>query len=152
MPSARNRGGNQSQMAPLRKRLKQADRQPVATRDNLFAAHGKEGIDDPSPSEGSLALLTNQSHLPRVHCRGLGYGLEYRTVSEPCISLQLVAAMNPHSFSKLQSAADRGSCSAWTFNPKVVGSIPTRPIVFLRVNAGGGALSTSPDLPPRAFW
>jgi hypothetical protein len=34
--------GNQSQMAPLRKRLKQADRQPVATHGNRFAAHGKE--------------------------------------------------------------------------------------------------------------
>jgi hypothetical protein len=39
-------GGNQSQMAPLRKRLKQADRQPVATHGNRFGAHGKEAVDD----------------------------------------------------------------------------------------------------------
>src|SRR6266496_6012705 len=46
-------GGNRSQMAPPRKRLKQADRQPVATHGNRFGAHGKEGVDGSSPSEGS---------------------------------------------------------------------------------------------------
>jgi len=44
--------GNQSQIAPLRKRLKQADRQPAATHGNRFAAYGKEGVDGSSPSQG----------------------------------------------------------------------------------------------------
>jgi hypothetical protein len=35
-----------------RKPLKQADPQPVATHGNRFAAHGKEGVDGSSPSEG----------------------------------------------------------------------------------------------------
>jgi hypothetical protein len=41
-------GGNRSQMAPLRKRLKQADRRLLATHGNRFAAHGKEGVDGSS--------------------------------------------------------------------------------------------------------
>jgi hypothetical protein len=45
-------GGNQSQMERPRKRLKQGDRQPLATHGNRFAAHGKEGVDGSSPSEG----------------------------------------------------------------------------------------------------
>jgi hypothetical protein len=40
-------------MGGPRKRLKQADRQPVATHGNGFGAHGKEGVDGSSPSEGS---------------------------------------------------------------------------------------------------
>jgi hypothetical protein len=48
-PSGRNRW----QMGHARKRLKQADRQPVATHGNRFGAHGKEGVDGSSPSEGS---------------------------------------------------------------------------------------------------
>ena len=47
-PSGRNRW----QMAHPRKRLKQADRQPVATHGNRFAAHGKEGVSGSSPEEG----------------------------------------------------------------------------------------------------
>jgi len=43
-------GGNQSQMQASRKRLKQADRQTVATHRNGF--DGKEGVDGSSPSEG----------------------------------------------------------------------------------------------------
>ncbi len=35
-----------------RKPLKQADPQPVATQGNRFGAHGKEGVDGSSPSEG----------------------------------------------------------------------------------------------------
>jgi hypothetical protein len=51
-PSGRNRwqpvaNGTHS------KTLKQADPQPVATRGNRFGAHGKEGVDGSSPSEGS---------------------------------------------------------------------------------------------------
>src|SRR5438309_11557491 len=36
-------GGNRWQIGRARKPLKQADRQPVATHGNRFAAHGKEG-------------------------------------------------------------------------------------------------------------
>jgi len=36
----------------LEKPLKQADPQLVATHGNRFAAHGKEGVDGSSPSEG----------------------------------------------------------------------------------------------------
>jgi hypothetical protein len=39
------------------------------------------------------------------------YGLEYRRVSERCISLRFVAALLPHSFSKMQLRAVRCSCS-----------------------------------------
>jgi hypothetical protein len=49
-------GGNRSQMRTRRKRLKQADRQPVATHGNRFGAHGKEGVDGSSPSEGSAKV------------------------------------------------------------------------------------------------
>ncbi len=48
-PSGRNRW----QIGRARKPLKQADPQPVATHGNRFAAHGKEGVDGSSPSEGS---------------------------------------------------------------------------------------------------
>src|SRR5713101_7952394 len=44
--------GNRWQMGHVRKPLKQADPQPVATHGNRFAAHGKEGVDGSSPSEG----------------------------------------------------------------------------------------------------
>jgi hypothetical protein len=40
-------------MGRVRKPLKQAGSQPVATHDNRFGAHGKEGVDGSSPSEGS---------------------------------------------------------------------------------------------------
>jgi hypothetical protein len=46
-------GGSGWQMREARKRLKQGDPQPVATHGNRFAAHGKEGVDGSSPSEGS---------------------------------------------------------------------------------------------------
>jgi hypothetical protein len=45
-------GGNRSQIGRPRKPLKQADPQPVATHGNRFGAHGKEGVDGSSPSEG----------------------------------------------------------------------------------------------------
>ena len=41
--------------ARARKRRKQADTQPVATHRNRFGAHGKEGVDGSSPSEGSAS-------------------------------------------------------------------------------------------------
>jgi hypothetical protein len=50
-------GGNRSQMEGPRKRLKQADRQPVATQGNGSAAHGKEGVSGSSPEEGSVTKL-----------------------------------------------------------------------------------------------
>jgi len=45
-------GRNRWQMGGARKPLKQADPQPVATHGNGFEAHGKEGVDGSSPSEG----------------------------------------------------------------------------------------------------
>jgi hypothetical protein len=45
------------------------------------------------------------------------YRLEYRLVSEPCISLHFVAARLSHSYCKLLLTAGRCSCSARTFNP-----------------------------------
>ncbi len=56
-------GGNRSQMGEPRKRLKQADRQPVATHGNGFGAHGKEGVDGSSPSEGFTKFLLSGSFL-----------------------------------------------------------------------------------------
>jgi hypothetical protein len=49
-------GGNRSQMEHPQKPLKQADPQPMATHGNGFGAHGKEGVDGSSPSEGSKYL------------------------------------------------------------------------------------------------
>jgi hypothetical protein len=43
-------------MGDPRKPLKQADPQPVATHGNGFGAHGKEGVDGSSPSEGSAKV------------------------------------------------------------------------------------------------
>src|SRR5713226_35281 len=45
-------GGNRSQIEGPRKRLKQPDRQPVATHGNGSGAHGKEGVNGSSPLEG----------------------------------------------------------------------------------------------------
>jgi hypothetical protein len=50
-PSGRNRWQPVANGTP-RKPFKQADPQPVATHGNRFAAHGKEGVDGSSPSEG----------------------------------------------------------------------------------------------------
>ena len=50
-------GGNLWQMEHPRKPFKQADPQPVATHGNRFGAHGKEGVDGSSPSEGSAKSL-----------------------------------------------------------------------------------------------
>ena len=44
--------GNRTQVRCQRKRLKRADRQPVATDGNLPSFDGKEGVDGSSPSEG----------------------------------------------------------------------------------------------------
>jgi len=50
-PSGRNRWQRVANGTPP-KPLKQADPQPVATHGNRFGAHGKEGVDGSSPSEG----------------------------------------------------------------------------------------------------
>jgi hypothetical protein len=61
-------GGNRWQMPQLRKRLNQADRQRVATHGNRFGAHGKEGVDGSSPSEGFEKMAAQV--LDHVHVRG----------------------------------------------------------------------------------
>jgi hypothetical protein len=50
-PSGRNRW-QPTANETTRKPLKQADPQPVATHGKRFGAHGKEGVDGSSPSEG----------------------------------------------------------------------------------------------------
>jgi hypothetical protein len=62
-------GRNQWQMEHPQKPLKQADPQPVATHGNRFGAHGKEGVDGSSPSEGfseapSTARADGSSGIP----------------------------------------------------------------------------------------
>jgi hypothetical protein len=53
-------GRNRWQMGEPRKRLEQADPQPVATHGNRFGAHGKEGVDGSSPSEGFDKVPANR--------------------------------------------------------------------------------------------
>jgi hypothetical protein len=65
---------NRSQNAPARKRLKQADRQPVATHGNRFGAHGKEHVchrlpavaDDPLLDKEGVTFLAPQREVVRV--------------------------------------------------------------------------------------
>jgi hypothetical protein len=45
-------GGNRWQMGRARRRLKHADPQRASTHGNGSGAHGKEGVDGSSPSEG----------------------------------------------------------------------------------------------------
>src|SRR5438552_1591675 len=59
-------GGNRWQMGHPRKPLKQADPQPVATHGNRIGAHGKEGVDGSSPSEGFVSSLLISSFRPLV--------------------------------------------------------------------------------------
>src|SRR5438477_5851156 len=66
-------GGNRWQMGHPRKPLKQANPQPVATHGNRIGAHGKEGVDGSSPSEGltkgqQMALFLAQASCDR-RCR-----------------------------------------------------------------------------------
>jgi hypothetical protein len=56
-------GRNQSQPVAngtTSKPLKQPDPQPVATHGNRFGAHGKEGVDGSSPSEGFNEMPANR--------------------------------------------------------------------------------------------
>jgi hypothetical protein len=62
-------GGNRWQMGRARKPLKLADTQPVATHRNRFTAHGKEGVDGSSPSEG-LQIPANQDFVLSTLNRG----------------------------------------------------------------------------------
>ena len=84
-PSGRNRSQPVANR-PAPKRLKSAYRQPVATDGNGFGAHGKEGVDGSSPSEGFmkrpaksgflLSAQTSRRHLAgtrRVHFRTRGH-------------------------------------------------------------------------------
>jgi hypothetical protein len=58
-------------MGDPRKPLKQADPQPVATYSNRFGAHGKEGVDGSSPSEGfAKALQIGVFGVAAVACAG----------------------------------------------------------------------------------
>jgi hypothetical protein len=75
-------GGNSSQGRSARQRFKQTDPQPVATDGNSSGAHGKEGVDGSSPSEGlqdphsrGFAFRTNCSSslpasMPACACPG----------------------------------------------------------------------------------
>ena len=56
------------------------------------------------------------------------YGWEYRLVSGTCSILQFVAATTPCTCRLFQLVAVRRNRSGKTFHPKVVGSIPTRPM------------------------
>jgi hypothetical protein len=62
-PSGRNRWQPVANGTP-QKPLKQADPQPVATHGNGFGAHGKEGVDGSSSSEGSARARTSGPCVP----------------------------------------------------------------------------------------
>jgi hypothetical protein len=72
----------------------------------------------PFDSVRGLARFTNQSHSRRLHRGAVEYRLEYRTVSEPCISQHLAAALNPHYFSTMQRHAARCSHLTRTSIPR----------------------------------
>ena len=79
-------------MGRARKRLKQADPQPVATHGNRFGAHGKEGVDGSSPSEGFTKLLLFGSFSSRSRRRlGAPASTEFRRLAEPCAHLENLA-------------------------------------------------------------
>src|SRR5882724_6521761 len=59
------------------------------------------------------------------------YLREYGLVSGGCFQLQLVAEPICGSCSQFQLVVTRRNHSARTFNPKVTGSIPVRPIVVV---------------------
>jgi hypothetical protein len=76
-------GGNRSQMGHPQKRLKQADRQPVATHGNGSGAHGKEGVNGSSPLEGSDEKPLSQRLLSFWRMREWQRTGRHGTVSEP---------------------------------------------------------------------
>jgi hypothetical protein len=75
-PSGRNRGQPVANGTP-RKPLKHADPQPVATHGNGFGAHGKEGVDGSSPSEGFDTSPANRPYC--VACFGASCVRGYET-------------------------------------------------------------------------
>jgi hypothetical protein len=68
-------GGNRSQIASTRKRPKQAETVAVGCDRLPQAAHGKEGVDGSSPSEGFTSLpVKPHVALPRLTLSGCGGG------------------------------------------------------------------------------
>ena len=75
-PSGRNQR-QPWQMERPRKPLKQADPQPIATHRNRSGAHGKEGVDGSSPSEGLQIPRTPALSLqPELQRQRRAVGLE----------------------------------------------------------------------------
>ena len=77
------------------------------------------------------------------------YELEYRVVSESCISFQLAAAPNPHSFSPMQPLAACCSYPARTFNPTHVtdaGIEASEPNVHWEARLRSGSKRAANDL------
>jgi hypothetical protein len=105
---ARATSRNQLQMAPLRKRLKQAGRQPVATHGNRFRAHGKEGVNAEALSKSTVPNpVPNQTSRPdtassrnqkrpalRAFSRMDGTGLEPMTPSLSIVATAATATSN----------------------------------------------------------
>jgi hypothetical protein len=60
--------GNRWQMREARKRLKQANSQPLATHGNGPRPHGKEGVNGSSPLEGSKKALQSRAFLFQINC------------------------------------------------------------------------------------
>jgi hypothetical protein len=76
-------GGNRWQMADPRKPLKQAYPQPVATHGNRFGAHGKEGVDGSSPSEGSAKAPHVGAFLVQVDLLNVDHAVGMELWMEP---------------------------------------------------------------------
>ncbi len=78
----------------------------------------------------------NRRYAPAAELRSVGgrgarraYGCAYEIASRPDIQPPLAAARNPHGCRRWRLATAGFSTFARTLNPKVVGSIPTRPMV-----------------------
>jgi hypothetical protein len=66
-------GGNRSHLVATQKRLKKADRQPVATDGNRSGAHGKEGVAWQADAGAPGAVVTpevvgSSPVAPQSHC------------------------------------------------------------------------------------
>ncbi len=87
------------------------------------------------------------------------YEWEYGPVSATCISLYFVAALDWPTCRRFQLSAVRRSCSSRTFNPKVAGSSPARPIIEelqspfwrLRIGALARRSTSAPRSSPSAL-
>jgi hypothetical protein len=92
-------------MGHPRKPLKQADPQPVATHGNRFGAHGKEGVDGSSPSEGFSEAPAQQllSLSPRKTFRSGGV---HETSTAPNVSeLARLLPLSPSGFAGSAAAS-----------------------------------------------